>query len=490
MQPERITAVLRPRADAEAADLGIHLARAWYGPLLLRWLLLVWPFAAAVAGLLRSTPGLALLAIWFAKPLYDRVVLHHMSRALFQAAPSLGASVRAWPRLLATGLGDALLLRRLSPFRSMLAPVRLLEGLRGERLWHRRRVLSRHSGKAAAATTVWFHIFEEIAVLAVVVLLSMLVPRALQPDWQRLAEDVFLGRAEGLSQAVGWTVVSAYVVTTTLLEPFYVGAGFGLYLNARVHLEGWDIDLAFRRMTRRLSAAATAAAVLAVAVVAPATAANGATGEPPDGPAAQETGGASSKAQQRIEHVLSDSDFDRTVTVERFKWKFSSSAPDWVSGAFQGVLRGLVLAVLVAAALGLLWLLWRYGPRPSGGRSVPDEAARPPPPRVVSGMDIRPESLPDDVPAAARSAWVAGRRTEAMSLLYRGALARLTHRHGVPIRSSDTEEDCLGRLQEGAIGDDLLGYMRRLVGAWVRCRYAQSLPADRDFEHLCGSWPF
>ena len=38
------------------------------------------------------------------------------------------------------------------------------------------------------------------------------------------------------------------------IEPFYVGAGFGLYLDRRTQIEGWDIEIAFRRMRLRLQA--------------------------------------------------------------------------------------------------------------------------------------------------------------------------------------------------------------------------------------------
>ena len=43
-------------------------------------------------------------------------------------------------------------------------------------------------------------------------------------------------------------------MATTVIEPFYIGAGFGLYLDRRTQIEGWDIEIAFRRMRRRLQA--------------------------------------------------------------------------------------------------------------------------------------------------------------------------------------------------------------------------------------------
>ncbi len=48
-------------------------------------------------------------------------------------------------------------------------------------------------------------------------------------------------------------------------------------------------------------------------------------------------------------------------------------------------------------------------------------------PSHVRELDIRPESLPDDIGAAVRALWLAGERRAALSLLYRGTLSRLVH---------------------------------------------------------------
>ena len=43
------------------------------------------------------------------------------------------------------------------------------------------------------------------------------------------------------------------ILAVTLLEPFYVGGGFALYLNRRVELEGWDLEVAFRKAAARIT---------------------------------------------------------------------------------------------------------------------------------------------------------------------------------------------------------------------------------------------
>src|SRR5690606_13209657 len=59
--------------------------------------------------------------------------------------------------------------------------------------------------------------------------------------------------------AVAWTATSA-------IEPFYVGAGFGLYLNRRTRIEAWAVEIALRRMRTRLAQTA-GALLLAVCAV-------------------------------------------------------------------------------------------------------------------------------------------------------------------------------------------------------------------------------
>jgi hypothetical protein len=39
----------------------------------------------------------------------------------------------------------------------------------------------------------------------------------------------------------------SYAIAVLFLEPFYVAAGFAMYLNRRAELEAWDIEQEFRR---------------------------------------------------------------------------------------------------------------------------------------------------------------------------------------------------------------------------------------------------
>ena len=105
----------------------------------------------------------------------------------------------------------------------------------------------------------------------------------------------------------------------------------------------------------------------------------------------------------------------------------------------------------------------------------------------VRDLDVRPESLPDDVGAAAWALWQAGQVQSALSLLYRGALSRLIHRHQVPITASATEGECLdlarGRLEPGA-----LRYVTQVVRAWEASIYGGRTLSAAMGEALCSGF--
>jgi len=108
---------------------------------------------------------------------------------------------------------------------------------------------------------------------------------------------------------------------------------------------------------------------------------------------------------------------------------------------------------------------------------------------AVMGMDVRPESLPDDVVAAARKAWSDGDTHLALSLLYRGSIAWLVHREDLPIEESDTEGDCLRRVQIVG-GKPYAPYFSDLTGAWVAIAYGKKEPEGNKVNELCDQWPF
>jgi Domain of unknown function (DUF4129) len=105
-------------------------------------------------------------------------------------------------------------------------------------------------------------------------------------------------------------------------------------------------------------------------------------------------------------------------------------------------------------------------------------------PSHVRDLDIRPESLPDDLPAAVRALWARGETRAALSLLYRGALSRLVHEHAVPVRAASTEGECVD-LAARHLARDGGAFFARLVALWQAAVYGARAPDGAAVFALC-----
>jgi hypothetical protein len=136
------------------------------------------------------------------------------------------------------------------------------------------------------------------------------------------------------------------------------------------------------------------------------------------------------------------------------------------------------------AAGGLAGLLVVYLTRVVGTRLAASEDDTFVIPTHVRDLDIRPETLPADIGAAARQLWERGEQRAALALLYRGMLSRLAHVHGVPIRDSSTEGDCLA-LATAHLPEDRSEYLGRLVRLWQRFGYGRENVESGAVYRLC-----
>src|SRR5690606_28635311 len=50
------------------------------------------------------------------------------------------------------------------------------------------------------------------------------------------------------------------------VAPFYVACGFSLYLNRRITLDAWDLDIAFKRIVNKRSSAGQSLALMALVI--------------------------------------------------------------------------------------------------------------------------------------------------------------------------------------------------------------------------------
>jgi hypothetical protein len=202
------------------------------------------------------------------------------------------------------------------------------------------------------------------------------------------------------------------------------------------------------------------------------------------------------QVQAATERVRADPNLPGSKSEKSLRFKNQDKKPEdkkkdldgfaWLKDFMTKVSEGARLLVWALGALALAWLVIRIRRwvqvRAGGGRhrmaSLPSH---------IGSLDIRPESLPDDVGSEVASLWQRGQRRPALSLLYRGALSRLVHLHAVPIRNASTEGECV-TLSEGRLAPVSLEFFARLVAAWQLAAYGGRLPPTAGVLALCAEF--
>ena len=231
---------------------------------------------------------------------------------------------------------------------------------------------------------------------------------------------------------------------------------------------------------RRAAAAILTALLAAYRPAAPAAQQGAAPAETPDRAA----------ITRALETVKADPNLGAERTIKTLRWKPVSPGKrtptprwlSWIAGLF-GWLGESVRFLVWCAALGLVGLVAVYLSRLARTRLGQSGADTFVAPTHVGDLDIRPETLPPDIGAAACLLWERGEQRAALALLYRGLLSRLAHVHRVPIRDSSTEGDCLALAV--AQLPDRSEYVTRLVRAWQWLGYGHETLESAAVHRLC-----
>lgn len=511
MQLERSRAVLRTRKPYEAADLGLLLLRRLYRPTLWATLCFVLPVQIAVLWACSSFDwGYSLLALWWLKPLYDRPLGLVLGRGLFGDVPRGRVFMRAlWTQGRRKLLAD-LTYRRFDPARSLVAPVALLEGVSGAVAGRRRHALVMANSTSVATLLLSCMAIEVGCAAGISLGAMMLMPDELQfiltdlfsADWDEVLAQMMLG---------------AYALAIALCEPLYVASGFGLYIDRRTTLEGWDIELAFRTMTRRL--ASTAAAVLLVGGALYGAAAqaqahdagnDAAVADADAGAAAQTDGrysmGAASpdrrlplpqtvedgQAEAAMARVVARPELQREHTEEHWELRKHSDGsaptamPAWL-GAFAksladstAVLLWVLAAVVLAILLYMLVEHVRQAAQLTLTVPVPEAEIR----IRFDKLPGRPLA-PGQVVPRARELLAAGDTTGALSVLYVGTLAALVLLDALEVPPQATEGECLRRVSAAPIAPLRRDLFQELTARWQLSAYAHVVPQPDQVHVLC-----
>jgi hypothetical protein len=451
--------------------MGLAMLQRWWRPVYAAHALILVPIALILVtlGWAFDAVWVAMFVFWWLEPLYDRVVLHVLSRAVFGEVPTPLSVLRSWKDW-TSGLIAGLTWYRMSFARSFNLPVRQLEGQRGRAARERRRVLGRRaSGQAVWLTTVWLH-FEFALLWSAGAMAGLLLPAQLERTPG--GDEAFLGGLREVLQMTSVADALIYAAVIFFLEPFYVAAGFGLYLNRRTLLEGWDIEVALRRIAERHASATVMVILLFTSVFTVVSWPQPAMAQEKD-------------AKKEIAEVLKAREFGYyrdTMQWERRDPSRPKEAkePDLTFWHAIGYALSRAAEVLLwgAAIAALAYALWWLARRLPQGAGPPPEDYRPP--AALFGMELAPDKLPADVPGTAMGLAREGKLRDALSLLYRGALSELVHKRGVQLLASHTEGEAV-RLAG-------MPYFGLLVDAWRRCAYAKRFPSHAEVDGLATAY--
>jgi hypothetical protein len=461
---------------------------------------------------LYNYPFWSLFIIWWLKPVFDRIPLYIVSHSVFGDIPSVSDIRKVLPSLIKPHLIKLLLWYRLDPVRSFNLPVWQLEGLKGSLRVKRARVLHKGTYSTAASLT-YFSIFVQLIIwVGCYALLMMLLPTNVSSN------DVSIFNFDEELLLPGLILNLFYVVSISVIEPFYVAGGFALYLNRRTHLEAWDIELKFRSLAKRINRTklpdvekSVVSKVLSViAIVFFTSIVNINCVEPAQAKIAEThyTDMPNKQAQIIVKKILNSDEFNTKVkskswhlkegmfddffndkkikdNEELVKYGFLSTLISTIFGSILYFVLGAVVFVLV---IYLAFKLIKYLPKSFfqlDGKKTKQKNVT-----TLFGLDLDPESLPDDVGRCAWDLWQKEKFVSALSLLYRGSLSKLVNRDGVKLPYSATEGDCIKILNNSHIKDnkELIHYFESLTKMWQSAAYAHRLPELSDVKEICESW--
>lgn len=250
MNLDKLTVNVKPLSAYQAMDLGLAVARAWYVELWqLWWRANAWLLVVMVGlGVLlhfwfiQNDWGFAgyLLPLWWCKPWLERPLLIYLSQRLFNddyQIQDVKETAKTMPTL------RFMLLRRFGLKRMMIMPVHLLERQSQTNAKARLHVLTRHQDNAIILHSVIFFaievVFYMVAAWVFVELLGL--GTATELHHQSILIQMLWGLFE----------LGLYLLVMSVITPFFVASGFMMYLCKRSLLEGWDIELTFRKLVYR-----------------------------------------------------------------------------------------------------------------------------------------------------------------------------------------------------------------------------------------------
>jgi len=477
---------LRKRTPWESVDLGFKLIGSYFKAVFLPWLTLLTLMSVPLFATLYNYPFLIIYLTFILMPLLERSCLFVLSRAVFGNVPTYMETLKSWPKQCKTGWLAHTVFLRFSPSRAFHLPVYQLENLKGFKNKQRRKVLARGNGALSLNTTFLFSLFEVMILFGLFSFIDTFIPTEF---WDSFFEDVFV--TESFSNTTVLVLTGLYLITVAFLRPFYIACNFSLYLNRRMELEGWDIELAFRKLAKRLQSKN----LILVLTLSLFTLFSSNSFAQEDVLTNRFKHRYSSQSGTRnpkkvIEEVMETEEFNRKKTIQTWRRigeaekkrvvKEVDSVPSSaIYEAFMLLLKILIITALIVT-IAVVVYTFISNRRASDGAFKPNKKVKP---ATIMGFAIEEKTLPKNLTEEAMALWKSGDIRGAYSLLYRGTLSKLVNNYDLELKDSFTEGDCVRavkKLSEAKVAS----FFSNLTRNWCILAYAHITPSD-NFTKMC-----
>ena len=517
MNLDRISIEARARSPWEAIDLGFIMARQWWKSIFLSWFIPSFTLFVILSVAFPQQSWLAYTVVWWLKPFWDRGPLYIASRRLFGEEVSLKEVLLKLPSLYKIDWFLWLTFRRFSLARSFNMPLTVLEQLKGSDRSARLAVLDRQNSSAPTWLTIAGMHFEAVLLFGILMFAYLLTPETADVNFSDIFEE------QGFALMLFYNVLT--YLSMSIVGPFYVLAGFSLYVNRRISLEAWDIEIRFRHLASSLSRHSRPIGNTLLGLVLcmclqftmpteaeaadlPITATDIVSDSSQQ--STENTATDATIAKTQIMEILSTDEFHQREVVSGWRLKnidddSLDESPEWVesfvkfiedlfdsmswlaelfiniSPYIEYILWGVVITLIILVALYYRRSIHRLVQQAKSQNSEPTA------PTAMFGLDLRQESLPDNIPASVRQLWAENNQREAIGLLYRALLSTLIHQHGFAFADGNTEGECAAIVRKRGV-DKLSRYMQRLTRCWQQLAYGHLLPEYKQVDALCNEW--
>jgi len=459
---------LRSRSVWEAVDSGILLWRSNFIYFIPFFALPIWVTACGLRLFSGELFFIPYLGLWWLKPLFDRLALHVVSKKFFDvSATSNSKSLYRGITEMRRGLLGDLLWRRFSPNRAATMPVRVLEQLGAKQFALRKKALE--SGGLNFCSL--------ISILGLALEAALLIGEIL---FAFMTASLFLPTAveylQEYNEITEIIIFAAFCFNYILAESLYVCMGFGLYINSRVEVEGWDLELLFKKFAQPIKIILLICVFMALPFFTYAES----TSEFPDGfPIVAE------QAVYDLRDILASPDFgsEKEGWAIRFKNRDYEKLPkvdfgegfEKIRSLFGFLLRLFVVLAIISFAVFVFYWLIKNRRQILRGKLFTKNPFR----LVESRQSEISRKSTELLFSKAEDFFRNGNLREAWAACFSGCLEAYSLSCSIAFPADATEYDCLGLVREAESAEH--GF-DEIVHNWILFAYGDRSPDRSAFE--------